>query len=216
MALDVPVVVYLHGFGTTDPKEDVIFQAWQSPISEKRVKLLAPCYHPNGDIQATRIISFLSELRSLALDGPGGCFAAIIGFSVGGLLAALFQDQHPELVKRVVLIGPAIDNFKRNFDGVPAEKWYMPASYVEELRALPARPSIRVPTLLLHGGKETDRGGAALWRVLEWSAAEKFEACYHPQEVGHTLDIVGASFSANESGSHCPDWKDLLEWVLKY
>ena len=66
-----------------------------------------------GKVEETRINSFLEELRALAEATKQGCFTAIFGYSFGGLLAALFQERWPHLVKRVVLLAPAIDNFAR-------------------------------------------------------------------------------------------------------
>eukprot|EP00411_Alexandrium_monilatum_P017551 CAMPEP_0175246418 /NCGR_PEP_ID=MMETSP0093-20121207/33094_1 /TAXON_ID=311494 /ORGANISM="Alexandrium monilatum, Strain CCMP3105" /LENGTH=195 /DNA_ID=CAMNT_0016540565 /DNA_START=12 /DNA_END=599 /DNA_ORIENTATION=+ len=187
-------VVYLHGFGAHAPEQDVFATVLRTRIPDLRVR----SYHPGGDWRATRLPAFLEALRA---EAP---LEAIVGYSVGGLIAALFQERHPELVRRVVLLAPAIDNFERNFRGRPPEEWHMPAGYVEELAALPARPAVRVPALLVHGQRDTDAGGGAPWRVREWAEAERFERVFFP-DVGHGPDIVGR-------GS--PGWDELAAWAL--
>ena len=68
--------------------------------------------HPaGGKIEGTKLQAFLDELRKRAIDN--GPFLAVFGYSFGGFLAALFQEQCPGLVQRVVLLAPAIDNFER-------------------------------------------------------------------------------------------------------
>ena len=145
-------MLFLHGFGNSHPERDSIAVEFRARVPE----LLVRSYHPDGDWRKTRLPAFLDELRAEASERP---FTAIVGFSVGGLIAALFQDRWPELVSRVILLAPAVDNYERNFQHVPESKWFMPAAYVMELAALPARPRLKVPALLIHGRLDTDGGG---------------------------------------------------------
>jgi pimeloyl-ACP methyl ester carboxylesterase len=191
-------VLFLHGFGNSHPERDSIAVEFRARVPE----LLVRSYHPDGDWRKTRLPAFLDELRAEASERP---FTAIVGFSVGGLIAALFQDRWPELVSRVILLAPAVDNYERNFQHVPESKWFMPAAYVMELAALPARPRLKVPALLIHGRLDTDGGGGALWRVQKWAETQRFERVFYP-DAGHSgMDIVGR-------GS--PGWDELATWAL--
>lgn len=199
-------LLFLHGFGDVDPLNHSIYRSLRNGLTNSAIRLHAPCYHPARNVHATRLEAFLEELRQIAESMHEGRFAAIVGFSVGGLLAALFQERHPKLVGRVVLLAPAVDNFARNFEGLPRSAWWMPPEYVEELRRLPARPEIKVPVVLIHGSLEDDSFGSAPWRIQEWTASEPFEACFYPDGVGHSPGIVGASGS--------PAWDDLIRWAI--
>lgn len=205
-------VLYLHGFGSGDPQRCAVFQALQRALAGRHARLHAPTYHPGGQVGATRLEQFLQDLRDMARSLPSGRFALVVGYSVGGLLGALFQERHPELVGRAVLLAPAVDNFDRNFAGVPKGCWYMPPEYVEELQHLPARPTIRVPTFLLHGEQDNDRGGSCPWRIREWAAAERFEVCCFPAGVGHSLEPWLTSPSRKLDG--VPALKEVLAWGL--
>ncbi|CAJ1366693.1 unnamed protein product, partial [Effrenium voratum] len=114
-----------------------------------------PTYHPGGDVAATRPATFLQDL-----DLSEESFA-VVGFSFGGLLAATLQEMRPDKITKCVLIAPAIDNFERNFAAKRKEDWHLAEEYVAELQKLPARPSIKVPTMLIHGLSETDAEGTA-------------------------------------------------------
>lgn len=175
------VVVYLHGFGTTAPRECPVFLSLEAALAiEQRdgeLQLLAPCYHPGGRVDATSLVDSLDELTKRVLRERAGLAAGsigIVGYSVGGLLASLLASTRPDLVDWVVLLAPAVDNIVRNYQGVPEAEWPMaPGTYVEELCSLPARPSIdtgKVPTVIFHGTNDTDRGGSMPWRIREWAA----------------------------------------------
>ena len=84
--------------------------------------------------------------------------------------------------------------------------WYMNKAYVVELQALSARPVIRVPAVLIHGRKDSDKGGSALFRIQEWADKEHFARRFWPDE-GHSLDIVGAKRSLS--------WGNLAHWAVR-
>lgn len=136
----------------------------------------------------------------------------LVGYSVGGYLAAVFAERHPELVASALLLAPAIDNYERNFQDVPVEDWYMPEQYVAALQGdgLPPRPQINtrlVPTAVVHGMDDTDSGGSAPWRVEEWTAlpwaAEAGQGCavHMPTGVGHSLEPWLSSEEASTGGA---------------
>eukprot|EP00930_Biecheleria_cincta_P104292 TRINITY_DN96503_c0_g1_i1.p1 TRINITY_DN96503_c0_g1~~TRINITY_DN96503_c0_g1_i1.p1 ORF type:complete len:216 (-),score=20.60 TRINITY_DN96503_c0_g1_i1:80-727(-) len=204
-SIDGMDIIFLHGFGDINAAKGHFVRKLQHEFAGKDINLHAPSYHPDGDVSQTRLKSFLADLAAMAANTHQKKFACIFGFSVGGLIAALFQESYPNLVDRVVLLAPAIDNFARNFADVPAEQWYMPREYVEELQSLSARPRIMVPAVLIHGELENDAGGSALWRIKEWAELEPFEACFHPRGLGHSPSIVGADMS--------PSWSSLASWA---
>ncbi|CAL1143344.1 unnamed protein product [Cladocopium goreaui] len=192
-------VVFVHGFGGPNEDEKRFVQLLREEMEKVGARVHAPTYHPGGRVGATSLPRFMEELKALAESSETN--VTLLGFSVGGWLVASFQERWPHLVKRVVLLAPAIDNFERNFEGKAEQDWYMPAAYVAELREMTARPAIKVPAMLVHGDCETDAGGSALWRVKEWAQAENFARCYFPEGLGHSMDIVeaGPGFGAVKS-----------------
>ena len=83
-------IVYLHGW-SGHPSCDKLTESLPDGIV-----LTLLTYHPGGNIQETKIKSFLEELRSRALNNAP--FLALVGYSFGGLLAALYQEKFPHLV----------------------------------------------------------------------------------------------------------------------
>ncbi|CAK9058197.1 unnamed protein product [Durusdinium trenchii] len=201
-----PSVVFLHGFGGPSKVEQAFLERLRENFEAVGVTLRAPTYHPGGHVAATSLPSFLEELAAELEQHTQHAHAqsVLVGFSVGGYLVANFQERWPHLVKKAVLLAPAIDNFDRNFKDKLPEKWHMPVAYVKELQGMSARPAIKVPTMLVHGELETDQGGSALWRMKEWEAAEDFTVCHYPKGLGHSLEIV-------EEG---PGFNGLVSWIL--
>lgn len=213
MAVDI---LYLHGFGAPSwgftSAECPIFQAMEGLLEGMNVRLHAPNYHPEGNVKATRLHQFLTQVEELAETLPFGRFDVVVGCSFGGFLASVLQDRRPDLFAKVVLLAPAIDNFKRNYEGVPCDAWRMPTCFVEELQSLPPRPTIRVPTQILHGLKDDDNGGSAPWRVREWCDENVFAGCYFPAAVDHSLEPWLSQEIPTEG---VPSLGDLLSWSLR-
>jgi pimeloyl-ACP methyl ester carboxylesterase len=224
--------VYLHGFGQKIPRDCRVLAALRSALPQGAdPQVLLPSFHPKGaggkgDVQRTELEPFLNNLFHSIVSRK--MQVHLVGYSVGGWLAAVFAERHPELVASALLLAPAIDNYERNFRNVPAEDWYMPPAYVAELQGLPPRPRIDtrlVPTVVLHGRDDTDQGGSAPWRVEEWTAeewasssssAEQRRCAVHmPLGVDHSLEpwlsgtgdgTVGGAppLSALLAGLHAP------------
>lgn len=203
-------VLYLHGWGADNcPIRHELEKALSSVDG---VELHAPTYHPNGDTSATCIESFLTEVEELARSQPDGHFTAVMGCSFGGFLTSVLQERSPHLFGRAILLAPAIDNFARNYERVPEDKRRMPPAYVEQLLRLPARPSIRVPTVLLHGLDDNDEGGSEPWRMQEWAECNDFVACYFPEGVDHSMEPWLSS--AESTCVETPALKALVGWAL--
>lgn len=191
-------VVYLHGFGQTTPRDCRVLAALRTALPAGHdPDVLLPSYHPKGNVQHTALEPFLNNLFHSIVSRKAQVH--LVGYSVGGWLSAIFAERHPQLVASALLLAPAIDNYERNFDGVPEEDRYMPPPYVAEVQRLPARPQIDtrlVPTAIVHGHEDTDRGGSAPWRVAEWTAGPWARsdanggrcAVYMPAGVDHSLE----------------------------
>ena len=183
--------IFLHGFGETHPESCHVYVRLQAALpANSSTKIHAPTYHPGGDVQRTRFEPFLGELERLAAESPTGR-VFVVGYSVGGLLAAHFAVRAPDRVAGLLLLAPAIDNFERNFEGRPEDAWFMPKVYVEELRAMPSRPGVdttRVPTYIVHGQKEGDDGGSHPDRVRAWAAEMgATDRLYEPPTTSHSM-----------------------------
>jgi len=214
-------ILYLHGFFTADPTSEEAYKQLEHTIEQRRaagenIRLHAPAYHPDGDISKTQIEQLLVHLEDTAKKLPSGQFAACVGYSFGGFLAALFQSRCSSLIGRALLLAPAIDNFDRNFKHCSPDQWYMPPDYVEELSKLPARPPIKVPTVTVLGTLETDARGPAPWRIQEWAAAENFESCYIPSGIDHDmLPWLKGEEPAKDKDTWPPSFMSLISWTLE-
>lgn len=120
-------VIYLHGFGGDSscavgsavraalPAAAVLLRPSYHPTTAAQQGLLPPARPPPPRWHETRLEPFLAELAATVAGLPGGGRAHLVGYSVGGLLAAAFAVRHPELTASLLLLAPAIDNFDRNF-----------------------------------------------------------------------------------------------------
>jgi pimeloyl-ACP methyl ester carboxylesterase len=207
-------ILYLHGFGETEPNRCRVARAIQNAAAGKIVH--SPCYHPGGHISATRIGKSLEELATIIEGLPGGR-AHLGGYSFGGLLAALLAERRPELVANVLLLAPAIDNYARNFAGCDPGDWYMPQEYVEELRTYPPRPAIVRPTILVHGELDVDRAGSAPWRVREWASKERFQSVHFLDGVDHGLEpwLSSKDWNSSSSNSSAPFRQVIREFLAE-
>jgi len=198
-------VLYLHGFGDIQPHKCPVFGGIQH-ILGGRFELSSPCYHPtlastSNPLWDTRLNFTLNALWEDAV--KHGPFRAVIGYSVGGWLAALFQERHPDLVGRALLLAPAIDNYERNWKNIVNDLGEAVAAYVDELKELPARPTIKKPTRCLHGSEDTDSGGSAPWRVKAWAEDNEKMTLEILPGVDHGLR--GLSWS---------DFQEAVEWSV--
>ena len=197
------VVIYLHGFGCIEPLECPVAVLLSRILSKQEhhrtttsTFLYVPCYHPQGDISQTNFFTTLASLRDWITNNVVAPTnkrrkLVLVGYSVGGYLAALLAEQHPEIVlSGLILLAPAIDNYQRNFE--KKTTWYMPATYVLALRdEFPSRPQVNaaaIRTVIVHGLRDTDHGGSAPWRIREYAKAlGKCVTLYEP-DMDHSLE----------------------------
>jgi pimeloyl-ACP methyl ester carboxylesterase len=204
--------LYLHGFFQPDPESSVQLQSLRRANQDTTIH--APSYHPDGDVSATRIGATLDECAELIIRSRPGR-AHVIGFSFGGLLAALLAEQHPELVTNVLLLAPAIDNFARNYEGRTREDWFMPESFVEEILRYPARPRITRPTTVVHGLLDNDTAGCSPWRIKRWAEEQRFENIYFLPNVPHSMEPwISADKGSSDEGVLVPTFPELVRALV--
>lgn len=177
-------ILYLHGFGDCQPDQGAVINTLRLAAPTSTIHV--PCYHPGGQIVATRIGAAISQCLAV-IEGTDSGIVHIVGYSFGGLIAAIIADQHPERVKNVLLLAPAIDNYSRNYEGRRPSQWPMPVDYVEELKRYPARPNVVRPTTLVHGMLDNDLGGSLPWRIQRWAAEQSFHEIHLIDGIGHSL-----------------------------
>ncbi len=207
-------ILFLHGFGQTERDSTPQLKALRTALPCSSI--LAPTYHPGGSVEATRVSVALAGL-SEHLKSASGRTTHLVGYSFGGLLCALLAERHPELVDRVLLLAPAIDNYARNYAGKDQADWQMPIDFAVDLSTYPERPSIKRPTTLVHGLLDNDHGGSAPWRIEEWAKQERFAAVHLLSGVDHSLEpwlsqsperdagcSAFASLARNALGYHAP------------
>jgi esterase/lipase len=177
-------IIYLHGWGE-DPLRSPVAKALQAALPNARIHL--PSYHPRGARRETRVGLALRSLQAQIDDPATSLQIRVVGYSFGGLLAAIWGQKQPARIAKMLLLAPAIDNVERNYAGDSAT-WRMPMDYVEELRAYPSRPSIRRPTTLVHGRLDNDQGGSAPERIERWANEQAFTAVFLLPGVDHSLE----------------------------
>ena len=159
-------VVYLHGFGS-ERGSDAVSGALEHTLATNHPDAIlhTPRWQP-AKVKHTRLMqavelvqAFIANLKSKQSDDGGGDIL-LVGYSVGGLVAAEVVRRAPALVQKLLLLAPAIDNYERNFASTkesPTQQgagWRMPDGYVDELRSglVAARPDCSaVPTVVVHG-----------------------------------------------------------------
>lgn len=119
-------ILFLHGFGQTEPDSTPQLLALRSVLPD--ASILAPTYHPGGSVGATHVSATLAWLSEILKSAPGRT-THLVGYSFGGLLCALLAERSPELVDRVLLLAPAIDNYTRNYAGKDPADWQMPIDF---------------------------------------------------------------------------------------
>ena len=160
-------IVYLHGFASSPASNKARFFAQRLRDAGATVDIpdLA-----NGDFESLTLTAQLQVIERAA----GGEPVCLIGSSMGGYLAALYAERHPE-VPRVVLLAPAFC-FARRWaerlgeeavakwrDTGALEVWHygenrsrkLAYGLLEDARQYPDYPDFRQPALLFHGAPTT-------------------------------------------------------------
>jgi pimeloyl-ACP methyl ester carboxylesterase len=104
-------ILYLHGFGQTMPERCSVLQALENAMPAACFH--APCYHPGGQIVGTRITPFLKSCERI-IERSKLSRVHLVGYSFGGLLAAILAWKREDLIENVLVLAPAIDNWVAN------------------------------------------------------------------------------------------------------
>jgi pimeloyl-ACP methyl ester carboxylesterase len=205
-------ILYLHGFGTENPAACPVAKALHTAVAG--IRLHTPCYHFGGHIETTRIGASLDAFADVVKASFSGK-VHLVGYSFGGLLAALLAVRRPEMIGNVLLLAPAIDNYARNYEGRDPARWHMPREYVEELRTYPARPNIVRPTTLVHGRSDADREGSAPWRIQQWAEERPFRGVHFLDGVGHSLEPwLSAPARTSDQRGDVPTFQQLVRELI--
>jgi hypothetical protein len=158
--------VYLHGFASSPASSKARY--FETRFAERGITLEIPALD-GGDFEHLTLSAQLRLIESL-LDGRP---AALIGSSLGGYLAALYAERHPE-IERVVLMAPAFEfavRFGQRLGADALNRWRADGTipiyhykfnrevslhyglYEDALRH-PPFPNVKQPTLILHGAQD--------------------------------------------------------------
>jgi uncharacterized protein len=183
-------IVYLHGFASSPASSKARFFAQRLRDAGATVDIpdLA-----DGDFEHLTLTAQLQKIERAA----AGESVALIGSSMGGYLAALYAERHPEIA-RLVLLAPAFCFARRweermGDDAVAlwrgtgtVEVWHygenrsrgLAYGLLEDARRYPDYPDFRQPALLFHGAHDD---------VVPAEFSEKF-AAGHPNVRLEILD----------------------------
>jgi pimeloyl-ACP methyl ester carboxylesterase len=156
-------VLYLHGFASAPTSRKATFFGWE--LAKNNVKLEIPDL-AGGDFRGLTISKQLRVIERAA----NGESIVLIGSSLGGYLAALYAQHHPE-VAALVLLAPAFNFFKQwteELGPVQMEQWRQageaPVYHYGEQKTMPLAfdfiedaghfdpyPSFTQPCMIFHG-----------------------------------------------------------------
>src|SRR5258708_440133 len=159
-------IVYLHGFASSPASKKARFFAERLRDAGASVEI--PDLTEN-DFERLTVTAQLQVIERTA----GGEPVSLLGSSMGGYLAALHAERHPEIA-RVVLLAPAFC-FARGWeqrmgaaaladwrDGGTVQVWHygenrtrkLGYGLLEDARKYPDYPDFRQPALLFHGARD--------------------------------------------------------------
>ncbi len=179
-------VVYLHGFASSPQSSKAKFFA--SKFAEAGIAFEAPRLDEgefrNLTISGQKMVvdNAVSEQRGKLAKGEP---LVLMGSSLGGYLAALYAERHPEAVDRLVLLAPAFEFLRRwraRLSIQEIEEWKREGSipifhygsktqqrlgyqFLEDASQYEAVPDFQQPALILHGAEDT---------VVPWQVSEDF------------------------------------------
>jgi len=162
-------VVYLHGFASSPQSTKARF--FERKFSEAGVPFEAPALD-RGKFEKLTITGQLKVIdQAVSRTAAGGDAVVLMGSSLGGYLAALYADDHPRAVDRLVLMAPAfgfLERWKKRFSPQEVAEWkrqgWTPVfhygtrterrlgyRFLEDAARYPAAPDFHQRALILHG-----------------------------------------------------------------
>lgn len=166
-------VVYLHGFASSPRSTKAQF--FQRKFSEAGVPFEAPELD-RGKFEKLTITGQLQVVdKAVSRKAKSGDAAVLMGSSLGGYLAALYAEQHPREVDRLVLMAPAfefLERWKKRLGPQELARWkeqgWAPIfhygtqaerrlgyQFIEDGESYPPAPDFHQRALILHGTKDT-------------------------------------------------------------
>ena len=187
--------IYLHGFASGPRSRKA--QAFQSALAARDIEMEIPDL-AMGDFEHLTISGQLRVIEEL-LDGAP---CRLVGSSMGGYLASLYADSHPE-VERLVLLAPAFGFVARWREMQGPEgigRWWdtgwldvlhygdrairrVHYGLLEDAANFPGFPDFRQPALIFHGVNDPVVP-VDLSREFVWSHAN---ACLREMDSDHEL-----------------------------
>ncbi|MEQ1884458.1 MAG: YqiA/YcfP family alpha/beta fold hydrolase [Bryobacteraceae bacterium] len=157
-------IVYLHGFASSPQSSKAQF------FLNKFIERGNPFDIPEldeGDFEKLTV----SGMLAVTGKAVGSEKVVLMGSSLGGFVAGLFADRHPELVERVVLLAPALrfaERWRQRFTAEQLAEWKsrgwapffhyghkreerLAYSFVEDAQNYAREPNFPQPALLFHG-----------------------------------------------------------------
>jgi cation diffusion facilitator CzcD-associated flavoprotein CzcO/pimeloyl-ACP methyl ester carboxylesterase/acyl carrier protein len=178
-------LLLIGGLGTT-------WQVWRDTIARLRGRHAIAVYHPPGhgrspyDGERLALQPMVEQIAELLAQMPGEGGVPVVGWSLGGILAAALAARHPQKVRGLVLVcttacpralGGSAKGVLAEIQAHPrAREWLDQAAgslaldpavlggYRDLLATIdlrPELPAIRTPTLIVSGGKDPYMSAAA-------------------------------------------------------
>ncbi|MEQ1949206.1 MAG: YqiA/YcfP family alpha/beta fold hydrolase [Bryobacteraceae bacterium] len=202
-------IVYLHGFASSPQSSKAQFLL--NKFTERGIRFDIPELDEGNFEKLT-----VSGMLAVTGRAVGSEKVVLMGSSLGGFVAGLFADQHPELVDRVVLLAPALrfaERWRQRFTAEQLAEWKsrgwapffhyghkreerLGYSFVEDAESYDHEPNFPQPALLFHGTDDpvvpaaTSRDFAARHsnvRMVEYASGH---------ELTDVLDPIWAETSA--------------------
>jgi len=166
-------VVYLHGFASSPQSAKAQF--FKRKFSEAGVPFEAPELD-RGQFEKLTITGQLKVIdKAVTRKAARGDAVVLMGSSLGGYLAALYADQHPREVDRLILMAPAFEflaRWKKRLDPQELEQWkqrgWAPIfhygtkterrlghQFLEDGERYPPAPDFHQRALILHGSSDS-------------------------------------------------------------
>lgn len=163
----MPNVLYLHGFASSPNSRKAVWLG--ARFQERGVAFSAPDLE-QGDFRNLTISSMLDVVHR----ATAGRKVTLIGSSLGGYLAAVYAELHPNSVDRLILMAPAFDfaNMWLSQIGTPAavawknsgalrmmhygsgQEAEIGYALITDALSYPAEPQPPHPALVFHGLKD--------------------------------------------------------------
>lgn len=158
---DGPAVLVLHGLAATNAS--MLPTAWELARDHRVIAPDLPGHGASSAPRATYDARFFARWAAALLDGLGVSEAVVVGNSLGGRIALEIALEHPERVRGLVLLAPAVA-FRRLRQLVPLMSLFrpemgllpLPLTRAMAARGLPllfARPE-RAPTNGFHAAAD--------------------------------------------------------------